>query len=625
MSFPRGQLVAALLSLLTPALAQDAITLTPAAQAAQATGISQIAGPGFVGMGIEPSNLFSFTGGESPNELSLNLIENLGNYSGAPPHFRIGGNTEDNMIFDENYSNWDLNYDANANGTGVNPSNEFTYGPTYYEALDRFPKGTPITYGLNGAYEQADYLENIVKQANAVFDGLKNVNVVSFEIGNEPDLWLQNQFRSGTWDGMTYQQQFLERANAVAQQVLSQRGINATFFEAPATASTIGTTFAINDLVQNGLTAEHNGSKYISSWNEHDYYYFVGVTGYPLTLEMLLNIDTTESQFAYWAKQVQVAQGTGLPYALREMAAVGPIGLQNISDTFGAALWTLNFFMYAATLNISSVEFHMTDNSFGSPWQPITMYGKSAHVRPSYYAFAAMAQLIGAANGTMQTASLNIQPHNSNARAYATYANGNFDSIVLLNTNQANSTNTNKGSQNFTLSLPDLQGKTLHLSYLTADGSDSTTNTTWNGISFEQSGFGQPQTVDKTDHTIDIDSNGGVTIPVRDSQAVIAHVGSKLGSQSVKGVSGGNSGSGSGSGDDAQHNAASASRGPSSSTAISSSIGTMMSATASVTGAGSSASATVSQAAQSAAAWLRTDYLGMYAVMVAVALSMFLG
>lgn len=620
MSLSRGQSVAALLSLLTPALAQNAITLTPAAQAAQATGISQIVGPSFAGMGIEPSNLFSFTGGKDPNKLTLNLIRNLANYSGAPPHFRIGGNTGDNMIYDADYSNYDLNYDANANGTGVNPSNEFTYGPTYYEALDRFPEGTPITYGLNGAYEASNYLDNIVKQANAVFDGLKKVNVVSFEIGNEPDLWLQNQFRSGSWDGMTYQQQFLERANAVAQQVLSKRGINATFFEAPATASTIGTTFAINDLVQNGLTAEHNGSKYISSWNEHDYYYFINVTGHPLALEMMLDIDTTESQFAYWAKQVQVAQGTGLPYALREMAAVGPIGLQNISDTFGAALWTLNFFCYAATLNISSVGIHMTDNSFGSPWQPITMYGKSAHVRPSYYAFAAMAQLIGAANGTMRAASLGIQPHNNNARAYATYSSGNFDSIVLLNTQQANSSNTNKGSLNFTLSLPDLRGKTLHLSYLTADGADSTQNTTWNGISYETS-FGQPETVDKSDHTIDIDSNGSVTIPVRDSQAVIAHVGSRLGSQMPESrvSGGGNDESGSGSDNSAQANAAANSKGSSSSTSVSS----MMSATASATG--GAASSTVSQAAQSAAAGSRTEYLGLYAVMVAGVLSMFLG
>jgi len=621
MSLSRGQSVAALLSLLTPALAQNAITLTPAAQAAQATGISQIVGPSFAGMGIEPSNLFSFTGGKQPNELSLNLIRNLANYSGAPPHFRIGGNTADNMIYDADYSNYDLSYDANANGTGINPSNEFTYGPTYYEALDRFPGGTPVTYGLNGAYEASDYLENIVKQANAVFDGLKNVDVVSFEIGNEPDLWLQNQFRSGSWDGMTYQQQFLERANAVTQQVLKQRGINATFFEAPATASTIGTTFAINDLVQNGLTAEHNGSKYISSWNEHDYYYFVGVTGHDLTLEMMLDIDTMESQFAYWAKQVQVAQGTGLPYALREMAAVGPVGLQNISDTFGAALWTFNFFCYTATLNISSIGIHMTDNSFGSPWQPITMYGMPAHVRPSYYAFAAMAQLIGAANGTMRAASLDIQPHNNNARAYATYSSGDLDSIVLINTQQANASDTNKGSLNLTLSLPDLQGKTLHLSYLTADGADSTQNTTWNGISYE-TGFGQPETVDKTDHTIDVDSNGSVTIPVRDSQAIIVHVGSRLGSQMpTSRVSGGgnNSGSNSGSGDDTQANAASSSKGPSSST----SVAATMSATASATG--GAASSTVSQAAKSAGAWLRTEYFGLYAVVAAVALSMFLG
>ena len=112
---------------------------------------------------------------------------------------------------------------------------------------------------------------------------------------------------------------------------------------------------------------------YLSSWNQHDYFYFVDVSTYDITLNIMMDFDRTEDQFKYWTTEIAYALSTGIPYNLREMANVGPIGLQDVSNTFGAALWFLNFYCYGATLNISSVEMHMTDNSYASPWQPISV------------------------------------------------------------------------------------------------------------------------------------------------------------------------------------------------------------------------------------------------------------
>lgn len=46
------------------------------------SGTSQYVDIGFAGFGIEPSNLFSFTGQENQNDLSINLLQNLANYTG---------------------------------------------------------------------------------------------------------------------------------------------------------------------------------------------------------------------------------------------------------------------------------------------------------------------------------------------------------------------------------------------------------------------------------------------------------------------------------------------------------------------------------------------------------------
>ncbi|KAE9963437.1 hypothetical protein BLS_009303 [Venturia inaequalis] len=536
-----------LLSFAASSFAQGTATISAATSASSAPGVSKALNQAFAGFGIEPSNLYSFTGGSNTNQLSVNLLQNLADYAGMPPHLRIGGNTADQMIYDPSFTGYEMMLKQNPTGQGAEHSDKFIFGPTYWTALNRFPAGTPITFGLTLAYQGSDYIQNIVMEAKACLNGLKNVNLYSFEIGNEPDLYLANQFRSAPWDGSVYTQQYLERASAVYQQVLKPAGLPAQFFEAPNTASTIGTTFAVDDLQKAGIMNGVNGSStLLAAWNQHDYYYFIDVSTYTLTLDYLQQLKNTEDQFSYWAQQVQAAIKTGLPYYLREMASAGPTGVKGISDTFGAALWTLNFFCYAASVGVGSVQMHMTDNSYAAAWQPGQFDEQGPHVRPSYYAFAAMAQLLGAGNGTTQIAAVtptNIPSNYANyVRTYAAYTNSELSAVVLINSMTSNAAVTSKGSVTFSLSFPNAKGGTLYISTLTADGGDSTTGTTWNGISFGSSD-GTATTANSAVQTVPIGDDGSASVTVRDSQAVIANVGFLLGSRAVK--SGTASGSGS--------------------------------------------------------------------------------
>jgi hypothetical protein len=533
-----SQFAILLLSFVSTVYTQNTATLSPAAQASSATGVSNALDAAFAGFGIEPSNLFSFTGGNTANSLSVNLLKNLGDYSGIPPHMRIGGNTADQMIYDSSFNDYAIPLTVNPTGQGAEHSDKFTFGPSYFKAISRFPKGTPITFGLNLAYEAADYMDRIVAEAKACLNGLTGVELSSFEIGNEPDLYLKNAFRTGSWGGSAYAEEFLMRAAAIYKQVLKPAGISSNFFETPATASTIGTTFEINDLISAGITKGVNGSgPLVAGWNQHNYYYFVSVSTYDLTLNILMELSKTEDQFAYWVTQVNAATTSGLPYYLREMASAGPVGLPGISDTFGAALWTLNFFCYAASVGIASVQMHMTDNSYAAAWAPIEVNGAAPHVRPSYYAFAAWAQLIGSGNGTTQIAAFtpaNIPTaYSTFVRTYTVYTKGDLAAVVLINSMLANSSEASRGSITFDLSLPSAKGQTLFVSTLEAAGADSTSDVTWNGISYEQNGDGTPKAVNKIVQTVSIDSDGSASVTVPDSQAVIANIGYQLGSHAV--------------------------------------------------------------------------------------------
>jgi hypothetical protein len=82
-----------------------------------------------------------------------------------------------------------------------------------------------IADGLNLAYEQPDYINKIVTQAQAARAQLTNLDITSYEIGNEPDLYSANGFRTGPWDGATYTEEWLDRANAIWQQDLEPNNI----------------------------------------------------------------------------------------------------------------------------------------------------------------------------------------------------------------------------------------------------------------------------------------------------------------------------------------------------------------------------------------------------------------
>lgn len=448
----------------------------------------------------------------------------------------MGGNTQDYMIYDSSQTEWAEIHNTNAQGEGTIKWDAQVIGPHFFEAANRFPTGTPVTWGLNLAYSDDDYISRIVTMAQQVINRCTNLDIVAFEIGNEPDLYYASSvFRNSSWSGDIYTDEWLARASAIYEQVLEPAGLPQAFFEPGATSHTSGTTFGITDLISYGITAKTNGSSYVTSWNQHDYTYFVGVATYALTLENILNFATIEGQLQNQAEdQIEAAEKTAYGYALREMGWVGPVGAKDVSDTFGGALYTLNFLLYAASINMTGVQFHMTANSYTAAWQPVELDGVAPYPRPLYYGHAAFNQIIGpTCTAQVSQYSLSSVPsgYDSYLRAYSIYQAGSLATIAIINAKIANVSESDKANLTVTISLPtSLAGKTVHLAYLTNDGIDAKYNSTWNGISYEETGDGTPTQVSDDDDTVTVGSDGSLSITVRDSQAVVANIGSKVGS-----------------------------------------------------------------------------------------------
>ncbi|TDZ14015.1 Beta-glucuronidase [Colletotrichum spinosum] len=491
--------------------------------------------PSFAGFGIELDHLYYFMGDETPNDLTLNLLHNLANFTGRPPHMRLGGNTQDYLIYDDSQDEWLIKPNPRPIAPGNVPADNFIVGPKFMEIANRMPKGTPVTWGLNLGYAEDDYIEKLTTMATQIIERCTNLNLVSFEFGNEPDLYGGNGFRTGTWSGSVYAKEWLDRARAVWEEVLQPRNIPSNFFEASgSTAWVTGTGFEIEDLeAVLDIKANNSDKGFLTSWNQHNYYYFIGSMSYPLTLDYMMHFDNTKTQFASIEGQLDQAEKTPYNFALREMSVVGPLGAEGLNDTFAAALWTFNFLFYAATLNMSSVQFHMTFDSNASAWQPTRMFGRDRFVRPLYYSFAAFGQTIGR-SCTARVAETQISGapsgYDEYLKAYSIYQGDSLATIVLINGKVANVSDTSKGSITVDLTLPSsLAGETLHLGYLTSDGADATKGTTWNGISFEQGNDGTQTQVDNEDITVEVGDDGKASVNLRDSEAVVINAGARVG------------------------------------------------------------------------------------------------
>lgn len=551
-------------------LARTAVTpvdISPALNASDAGDtLSQTLLPSYAGIGIEPSNLPAFTGTTEVNPLTYGCLATLANFTGVPSHLRVGGNTGDNALYSPNATGY--TFTNNATGPASLTANWY-YGPELYTMLDRLPKGTPITFGLNLAYNGSDSVDRIVQQAAATLDLLHNVTVAGFEVGNEPDLYVKNNYRPAGYSEAQYGAEWIQRVQAIHQRVLTPRNLSSDMFEVAVTATTAdqnGHPFRVANLVGDARGLASGNGIYISGWNQHDYtvrtipsalpcaylstlpasradlephcllQYYIGVSGFPMTSDWLLDFDNTYDQFTEWAAQAQQAKVTGKPYYLREMGSIGPEGIQGISDSFANTLWTFNFFLYAATAQVNSVQLHSTQTSYSAPWQPISILNTPPHVRSCYYAYAAIAQLIGAQCST-RVASINPSntPSGYDGRlaAYAIYTANDLTGLALINSQTSNTSNPTGNSIAFTFSLPELAGQTFYLSHLTAAGTDATSNTTWNGLSFETLPNGKPQLVNDTLQTAVADSSGTVSISVADGSALVANLGSRLGSNPV--------------------------------------------------------------------------------------------
>ncbi|KAI8959681.1 glycoside hydrolase family 79 protein [Daldinia sp. FL1419] len=496
---------------------------------------------GFISYSIEFSSFPDFAGNKSnPNDFSNNLLDNLGAFSGIKPYIRVGGNTQDFAIYNSELT-FALNGTYNLSRSADYPTT-IEIGPSYFESYGTWPN-VKFSHGFNmGGNHDGRQWETLLQTVPLACKALGIDKLYLWEYGNEPDLF-SPAVRPTDYNESDYVAEWLNGTRAIRtalEQNCPDLLENDTYaYLAPSFAGTNNHLKAPRTWAD-GINADSN----IKLFSSHNYISGAETPGVTLQNTLMNHTRTVLSVGAHTADNATIHPG--IPYILGETNSLFHQGRPGLSDTFGAALWAVDFALHCAAAGIGRVHFHMGTNYRYASWQPIPTSKSPIGTKPPYYGNIATSFFLGPP-GTL-IASL---PFSSNTNAstdtdvaYAAYSPaGALSRILVLNLRAYNYTldGTGGGALN-----PEKRGETTYrftgvgagvgsekregevlVRRLHANGSDAVTGITWDGWSYNyELDHGKPvrlENVTVGDKVGVVD--GAVEVRVPDSEAVILDFG----------------------------------------------------------------------------------------------------
>lgn len=220
-------------------------------------------------------------------------------------------------------------------------------------------------------------------------------------------------------------------------------------------------------------------------------------------------------------------------------------GRPGLSNTFGAALWGIDFNMYSASVGFKRVHMHQGTNYRYAAWQPISTANATIGTKAPYYGSIFVAAALGnlisrparvttlspAAEGGITSSS----PHESVYMTY-THQGTRLARIAVLNMRSYNTTVAGHGleqlpevpprpERKYTFMLENHEpGLPVPIRRLLANGSDAITGITYDGWSYNwELARGRPVRLANVTagETAVVDDAGRVVITVPDSSAVL--------------------------------------------------------------------------------------------------------
>ncbi|KAK8851504.1 glycoside hydrolase family 79 protein [Apiospora arundinis] len=524
---------------------------------------------GFISYSIEFASFPEFAGNKSsPNQFSDNLLNNIGYLQGDKPYIRVGGNTQDYAIYNANLT-VALNGTVNVTRSPDYPTT-IEIGPSFFESYSTWPN-VKFSHGFNmGGNNNSRVQDTLTQTAELACKALGTDKLYVWEYGNEADLFAtsaQGPVRPPNYNETDYVNEWLD-GTAVIKSVIQKNcpdlaSINTYKYMAPSFAG-VDNHLKAPIAWADGLDNTQN-IKYFSS---HNYISGANTPGVTLQGTLMNHTRTRLSIEEHVDEYNAINPGAGVPHIMGEANSLYNQGRPGLSNSFGAALWGIDFALYCAALNIRRVHMHMgTDYRYAS-WQPVETPRATRGTKAPYYGNIAVAAFLGNLRiAPVQVAHLPLTGSDSEA-AYAAYVGGTLKRVMIINMSAYNYTTTSAANTNSSSSSSSSssnknthaadcgcdgggqQGSgsvtpppqrpvraysffvgggttTARVQRLYANGSDAITGITWDGWSYNyELDEGRPVRLANVTigETVQV-QNGTLNIVVPDSQAVLVTLG----------------------------------------------------------------------------------------------------
>lgn len=322
---------------------------------------TRLLAPDVYGYSIEPVWLDSYTN----TSLASSLLGNIANVTGKGPPIRVGGNTADQTYL---YPSSPLPLTGNDSVALPDPLSAKTFNitPRWFDTWAAyFPAGTDLIYTLNFADNSSGWA-NAVAEAEAAHAALGD-SLATFELGNEIDHFINKGWRDASWGVEAYIEQFRNLTGQITssswyQALTATTNNNTTNNEKKKKIPTFQAgvfadpplvpdqqdemdDFSIANLTAAGIASWPGERDIISSYATHLYPQSTCDTArwYRLRLDLLSDHSVLWQNVSQYIPQIAAADAAGAPLVMGETNSASCSGKSGISDTFGAALWSVDY------------------------------------------------------------------------------------------------------------------------------------------------------------------------------------------------------------------------------------------------------------------------------------------
>ncbi|KAI0297300.1 PITH domain-containing protein [Multifurca ochricompacta] len=449
-----------------------------------------------VSFSLEQDRWVDWIGHGTRNPFFFNTLNNLKELTGEAPRIRVGANSEDHTNFDATVQFSESEFPVFTTTVPYPEATKNAIGNNYYHLASLLPPGTEVIFGVNfGQYNLTAAFLETTAIANAFASSTfkaSGIKLEAIEIGNEADLYTNNGARNSSFNVQQYVSQwtmFAENVTATANHILGTKvPLQGAAF---AGSSHTSTGFSLQGIFKNDILSSSAGSQ-IKLISQHHYSgsFCTGTIG---ILQNLMTKSSIRSNLAAFAPDITAVKQQGLTYVFGETNSYACHGSPGVSNTAGAALWGLDYALYASQLDITRLYFHHGIGYKYNFIQPATLTRSildgsnlpqplAPHIQPLYYAAIIAAEAIGSSGSTR---AIELSVNNTQISGYAFFEGNTLMRAVFINLNAY--TSGTRRSVHLTLNLAGSRKRPTFniIKRLSIPTANATMGVTWGGQTYE--------------------------------------------------------------------------------------------------------------------------------------------